>query len=124
MIKFYPVEYSKTLNKDQKMKFPRLLLKWTSVLVVAVSAATSGWVKGEINVYGPGGLALNWNILQVANPELAQVVKMDEPFRIYRDTGVVPTHKGSAMPLAKEFVELLLSSAGRKIFAKSGWITQ
>ena len=106
------------------MKFPRLLLKWTAALVVAVSAATSGWAKGEINVYGPGGLALIWNILQVANPELAQVVKIDEPFRIYRDTGVVLTHKGSAMPLAKEFVEFLLSSAGRKIFAKSGWVTQ
>ena len=49
---------------------------------------------------------------------------MDEPFRIYRDTGVVLTHKGSAMPLDKEFVEFLLSSAGRKIFAKSGWVTQ
>ncbi len=106
------------------MKFPRLLSKWASALVVAVSAATSGWTKDEINVYGPGGPALIWNIWQVANPELAQVVKMGEPFRIYRDTGVVLTHKGSAMPLAKEFVEFLLSSAGRKIFAKSGWVTQ
>ena len=106
------------------MKFPRLLLKWTAALVVAVSAATSGLAKGEINVYGPGGLALIWNILQVANHELAQVVKMDEPFRIYRDTSVVMTYKGSAIPLAKEFVEFLLSPAGRKSFAKSGWVTQ
>ena len=105
------------------MKFQRLLLKWTSALVVAVSGTTSGWAKDEINVYGPGGSALIWNILQVDNHELAQVVKMDEPFRIYRDTSVVMTYKGSAIPLANEFVELLLSPAGRKIFAKSGWVT-
>ena len=100
------------------MKFPRLLLKWTSAFIVAVSAATSAWAKDEINVYGRGGSTVILYILRVANPELAKVVKMNEPFRIYRDTGVVPTHKGSAMPLAKEFVEFLLSSAGRKIFAK------
>ena len=63
---------------------------------------------------------LIWNIWQVANPELAQVVPMDEPFRIYRDAGVVLTHKGSAQPKAKAFIEFLQSPAGQKIFAKWG----
>ena len=106
------------------MKSTRLVLKWTSALVVAVRAATSGWAKDEITAYGPGGSVLIVNILRVANPELAKVVKMNEPFRIYRDTGVVLTHMGSAIPLAKEFVEFLLSPSGRKSFAKSGWVTQ
>ena len=64
---------------------------------------------------------LIWNIWQVANPELAEAVKMDEPFRIYRDAGVVLTSRGSAKPQAKAFVDFLQSSAGKKIFSKWGW---
>ncbi|MNV88041.1 hypothetical protein D3C71_1822110 [compost metagenome] len=66
---------------------------------------------------------LIWNIWQVANPELAQLVEMDEPFRIYRDTGVVLTHRGTELPEAKEFVKFLQSPAGQAIFAKWGWKT-
>jgi len=57
----------------------------------------------------------------VANPDLAQVVEMDEPFRIYRDAGVVLTRKGKAEPQAAAFVEYLKSAAGQKIFAGWGW---
>ena len=49
---------------------------------------------------------------------------MDEAFRIYRAAGVVLTHKGSAQPKAKAFVEYLQSPAGQKIFAKWGWDTR
>ena len=66
---------------------------------------------------------LIWNIWQVANPALAQLVEMDEPFRIYRDSGVVLTHKGAAQPQAKAFVAFLQSPAGQAIFAKWGWKT-
>ena len=64
---------------------------------------------------------LIWNIWQVANPDLAQLVEMDEPFRIYRDAGVVLTRKGGTAPHARAFVEFLKSPAGQKIFAKWGW---
>ncbi len=64
---------------------------------------------------------LIWNIWQVANPELAEVVPMDEPFRIYRDAGIVLTHRGAERPQAKAFVDFLQSSEGRTIFAKWGW---
>jgi len=57
----------------------------------------------------------------VANPDLAEVVKMEEPFRIYRDAGVVLTRKGSTTPLAREFAEFLRSPAGARVFAKWGW---
>ena len=66
---------------------------------------------------------LIWNIWQVANPELAQLVEMDEPFRIYRDTGVVLTHQGNELPEAKAFVKFLQSPGGQAIFAKWGWST-
>lgn len=66
---------------------------------------------------------LIWNIWQVANPDLAQLVGMDEPFRIYRDTGVVLTQQGKAEPQAQAFVDYLQSPAGQAIFAKWGWKT-
>ncbi|MEC5212030.1 accessory colonization factor AcfC [Polaromonas sp. CG_9.5] len=64
---------------------------------------------------------LIWNIWQVSNPDLAQLVPMDEPFRIYRDVGVVITRRGGAEPHAKAFVDYLKSPAGQAIFVKWGW---
>ena len=87
--------------------------------IVLPEAANSGAAKQQWTEQKDIDVWLTWNIWQVANPELAQVVKMDAPFRIYRDAGVVLTRKGSATPLAKEFTEFLLSPAGAKIFA--GW---
>ena len=89
--------------------------------MVFPEAANSGAAKQQWTQQKDIDAWLIWNIWQVANPELAQVVAMDEPFRIYRDAGVVLTHKGSARPNAKAFVEYLKSPAGQKIFAKWGW---
>lgn len=89
--------------------------------IVFPEAANSGaakeqWIRDkDIDAW------LIWNIWQVANPTLAQLVEMDEPFRIYRDTGVVLTGKGRQQPQAKAFVAFLQSPAGQKIFAKWGW---
>ena len=80
------------------------------------AAAKDQWIQQtDIDAW------LIWNIWQVANPELAEVVKMDEPFRIYRDAGVVLTTRGKDKPQAKAFVEFLQSTAGQKIFSKWGW---
>nr|MDX8317385.1 accessory colonization factor AcfC [Agrobacterium rosae] len=35
-----------------------------------------------------------WNIWQVANPKLADVVEVEPDYRIYRDTGIVLTERG------------------------------
>lgn len=66
---------------------------------------------------------LIWNIWQASNPQLADQVAVEEPYRIYRDTGVVLTHKGAKSPEAQGFVEFLKSEDGRRIFAKWGWDT-
>ena len=89
--------------------------------MVFPEAANSGAAKQQWTEQKDIDAWLIWNIWQVANPELAEVVNMDEPFRIYRDAGVVLTRKGSTTPLAKEFTEFLLSPAGSRIFAKWGW---
>lgn len=89
--------------------------------LVFPEAANSGvarqqWVdRKDIDVW------LIWNIWQVANPQLADVVEMDEPFRIYRDTGVVLTSRGSRSAEARAFVEYLQSPAAAAIFSKWGW---
>ncbi|MEC5214874.1 accessory colonization factor AcfC [Polaromonas sp. CG_9.5] len=89
--------------------------------MVFPEAANSGAAKQQWIEHKDIDAWLIWNIWQVANPNLAEVVQMDEPFRIYRDAGVVLTRKGSATPLAKDFAEFLRSPAGAKIFAKWGW---
>ena len=52
---------------------------------------------------------------------LGLIALLRQILRIYRDAGVVLTHKGSSQTKAKAFVEFLQSPAGQKIFAKWGW---
>lgn len=63
-----------------------------------------------------------WNIWQVANPDLAQVVSVEPQYRIYRDTAVALTRKGENNPAAAEFVDFLASSKGAAIFNHWGWV--
>ena len=53
----------------------------------------------------------------------ADAVAVEPTFRIYRDTGVVITHKGESVSQAQAFVDYLKSDAGRRIFAKWAWNT-
>lgn len=64
---------------------------------------------------------LIWNIWQVANPDLAEVVKIERDYAIYRDTNVVLTTQGKTRAAAREFVDFLASDAGAAIFRKWGW---
>lgn len=80
------------------------------------AAARTTWIeRPEIDVW------LIWNIWQVANPTLADVVPIEPQYAIYRDTGVALTHQGAAKPAAKQFVEFLRSSEGARIYKKWGW---
>ena len=89
--------------------------------MVFPEAVNSGAAKEQWTQQKDIDAWLIWNIWQVANPELAQVVEIDEPHRIYRDAGVVLTRKGKTEPQASAFVEFLKSAAGQRIFAKWGW---
>ncbi|OYY80614.1 MAG: ABC transporter substrate-binding protein, partial [Hydrogenophilales bacterium 16-62-9] len=66
---------------------------------------------------------LIWNIWQVANPTLADSVKIEPEYAIYRDTGVVLTTQGKTKASAQQFIDFLSSPAGARIFAKWGWTT-
>ena len=64
-----------------------------------------------------------WNIWQVSNPTLADVVAVEPKFRIWRDTGVVLTVRGKQNPHAAGFIAFLQSARGKAIFAEAGWRT-
>lgn len=66
---------------------------------------------------------LIWNIWQVANPTLADVVPVAPKWRIYRDCGTALTNRGRDKVSAREFLQFLRSREGGRIFAKWGWIT-
>jgi len=81
----------------------------------SAEARTTWTSKPDIDVW------LIWNIWQVANPKLADVVPIEPDYAIYRDTGVGLTTQGAAKPIAKQFVKFLQSEEGSRIFKKWGW---
>jgi accessory colonization factor AcfC len=66
---------------------------------------------------------LIWNIWQVANPSLADVVPIEPRYAIYRDAGVAVTKRGTENPASQQFVDFLKSPAGAAIFSRWGWLT-
>jgi len=66
---------------------------------------------------------LIWNIWQVANPTLADVVPVAPKWRIYRDCGTALTIRGREKAVARDFIRYLRSRDGARIFAKWGWVT-
>lgn len=92
--------------------------------VVFPEAANSAAARQQWTAQKDIDAWLIWNIWQVSNPQLADVVELDEPFRIYRDAGAVLTSRGKTKPEANAFVEYLKSPAAAAIFAKWGWKTR
>jgi accessory colonization factor AcfC len=64
-----------------------------------------------------------WNIWQVANPDLADLVAVEPAYRIYRDAGIVLTKRGKDKPEAVAFKTFLTGAKAAAIFAKWGWLT-
>ena len=78
--------------------------------------AKQTWVDNkDIDVW------LIWNIWQVANAQLADVVPVERDYVIYRDTGIAITKRAENKPAAKAFASFLESPTGAKIFTKGGW---
>jgi accessory colonization factor AcfC len=63
-----------------------------------------------------------YNIWQVANPKLADLVPVSQAYVVYRDCGVGLTARGKGQPLAVQFAQFLQSKEGAAIFKKWGWI--
>ena len=63
-----------------------------------------------------------YNIWQVANPALADLVPVGKDYVVYRDCGVGLTARGRDQPMAVQFTKFLQSKEGAAIFKKWGWM--
>ncbi len=63
-----------------------------------------------------------YNIWQVANPKLADLVPVSQKYAVYRSAGAALTKKGMRRPIAAEFVAVLQSKDGASIFRRWGWM--
>jgi accessory colonization factor AcfC len=88
---------------------------------IAVFAKTSAEAKAAWTADPTLDAWIIWNIWQVANPNLAQVVPVEPQYRIYRDAGAALTHKGEADPQARAFITFLKSPEAAAIWARWGW---
>jgi len=66
---------------------------------------------------------LIWNIWQVANPSLAEMVPLDDAHVIYRACDVALTKRGTQRDDARRFLEFLQTPEAARIFARWGWMT-
>lgn len=64
---------------------------------------------------------LIWNIWEIANDDIADMVEVEPERRVWRDCGIAFTVKGAKKPSAKKFAAFLVSPEGRRIFNKWGW---
>ncbi|WP_206931514.1 substrate-binding domain-containing protein [Roseococcus thiosulfatophilus] len=64
---------------------------------------------------------LVWNHWQIAAPEHADLVEIEEPFRIWRSSGTVLTKIGAARAEVRRFAAFLAGPEGQRIFARFGW---
>ncbi len=80
-------------------------------------AAKEAWMsRPELDAW------IVYNIWQVANPKLADLVPVSKDFVVYRSSGVALTTKGKARPEARAFAEFLSSPDGAAIFRRWGWM--
>ena len=90
---------------------------------IGAVAANSGAAKSQWTNDPSFDAWLIWNIWQVANPTLADVVPLSRRWVVYRDAGVALTVKGATRAAARRFAAFLRSPAGARSFARWGWLT-
>ncbi|MCS6890437.1 MAG: substrate-binding domain-containing protein [Rhodovarius sp.] len=64
---------------------------------------------------------LVWNHWQIAAPEHASIVEIEEPFRIWRAAGSVLSRRGAARAEVRRFDAFLAGPEGRAAFERFGW---
>lgn len=140
-------------NPRQIKDLPDLLKPGLQVLVVQGAGQTGLWedmagklgdietvrsLRKNIAAYAPDSASAKqawsdnkeldawiiWNIWQVANPGLADLVPVSDKYVIYRDCAIALTKQGKENPLAARFIEFVSSPEGAKIFAKWGWMAK
>jgi accessory colonization factor AcfC len=88
------------------------------VLVAPNTGAAQQEWRGKPDAYD---VWLVWNHWQLAAPEHADLVEIEEPFRIWRSSGTVLTRRGAAREEVRRFAAFLAGPEGVRIFARFGW---
>jgi accessory colonization factor AcfC len=88
------------------------------VLVAPNTGAAQQEWRGKPDAYD---VWLVWNHWQIAAPEHADLVEMEELFRIWRSSGTVLTKTGAAREEVRRFAAFLAGPEGAAIFARFGW---
>ncbi len=88
------------------------------VLVAADAAVALQEWRGRPDAYDAW---LAWNNWQLAAPDYAALVPLEEPFRIWRAASAVLTSRGAARPEVRRFEAFLAGPEGRGAFNRLGW---
>lgn len=88
------------------------------VLVAPNTGAAQQEWRGKPEAYD---VWLVWNHWQIAAPEHADLVEIEEPFRIWRSTGTVLTKRGATREEVRRFAAFLAGPEGADIFRRFGW---
>jgi accessory colonization factor AcfC len=104
-------------GKDGDLGLVRALRKNIVFHAPNSAAAKEHWVQhADVDAW------IIYNIWQVANPTLADLVPVSKRYVVYRDSGAALTRAGMERPIAREFVRFLHSKEGAAIFKRWGWI--
>lgn len=88
---------------------------------IAVHARNSGEAKDLWQQQTELDAWLIWNIWQISNPTLADIVQLEPEYSLYRDMGIALTTRGKKKPSALKFIDYIQSPQGEAIFTKWGW---
>ncbi len=103
-------------GKDGDIGLVRALRKNIVLHAPNSAAAKEYWVQHpEVDAW------IIYNIWQVANPTLADLVSVSPRYVVYRDGGIALTRAGAARPAARDFVQFLRTKEGAAIFKRWGW---
>jgi accessory colonization factor AcfC len=104
-------------GKQGDIGLVRALRKNIAVHAPNTGAAKQTWLdRPDLDAW------IVYNIWQVANPQLADLVPVNKDYVVYRSSGGALTKQGAQRSIAREFVQFLQSPEGAAIFAKWGWM--
>jgi len=104
-------------GRQGSMETVRAFRKNIAAFAANSAGAKKTWLeKPEIDAW------LIWNIWQIADPKISDLVSMGPDYVIYRDCGIALTEKGKRSPWARKFADFLQSKEGGRIFGKWGWM--
>ena len=66
---------------------------------------------------------LTWSIWYMPVRDHAQHIEVSRDYRVYRQCSIALTERGKTKPLARQFVEFLMSPEAASIFGTWGWMT-